>query len=132
MTSRFDCDVVGNMDEYVGCKIDRDWENRLLKITQPVMIQSFADEFNTDTGRRHRTPAESGQLLSRCAEGQGMKREEQKVFRSGVGKLLHMMRWTRPDVLNAVRELSKFMKEATQSHLKAMICVMAYVMSTPK
>jgi hypothetical protein len=41
-----------------------------------------------------------------------------------------MMRWSRPEVLNAVRELSKHMTSATLSHLKAMYRVMTYCVYT--
>ena len=41
MRNRFECD-------YLGYKIDHDRQNRTMKITQPVMIQSFADEFKLE------------------------------------------------------------------------------------
>jgi hypothetical protein len=40
------------------------------------------------------------------------------------------MKWSRPDVLNSVRELSRFMTGATTSHLKAMYRVMTYCVGT--
>ena len=48
MKARFDCDDIGEMFEYVGCKIDRDYVKRTVKFTQPVMVQSFRDEFDID------------------------------------------------------------------------------------
>jgi hypothetical protein len=55
---------------------------------------------------------------------------EQKKYRSGVGKLLHMMRWSRPETLNSVRELSGFMQGAMSAHLRAMLRVMKYCVGT--
>ena len=75
------------------------------------------------------TPAEPGSQLRRCKEGSEISK--QKKFRSGTGKLLHMMRWSRPDVLNAVRELSKHMKESNLLHYGAMCRVMEHAMKTP-
>ena len=43
LASRFDCDIVGNMDEYVGCKLERNDEEGSIRITQPVLLQSFED-----------------------------------------------------------------------------------------
>jgi len=43
-----------------------------------------------------------------------------------VGKLLHMMRWSRPEVYNAVHDLSRHMKASTAVHVKAMHRVMKY------
>ena len=48
MRSHFECDYLGPMKEYLGCNIEHDRENMTMKITQPVMIQSFVDEFNID------------------------------------------------------------------------------------
>jgi len=52
--------------------------------------------------------------------------EQQSDYRKGTGILLHMMRWSRPEVLNAVRELSRHLKEGTKKHYKQMIRVMKY------
>jgi len=60
-----------------------------------------------------------------------MEPEEQSKYRSGVGKLLHMMKWTHPEMLNAVCELSRFMMDASWAHMKAMYRAMSYALSTP-
>ena len=62
MKGLFDCDDVGEMKEYVGCKIERDVKGGSLKLTQPVLIQSFEDEFDLP-GRQYDTPAESKRQL---------------------------------------------------------------------
>jgi hypothetical protein len=131
MMMRFDCDEVGNMDEYVGCKLERNWDEGWIKFTQPVLLQSFHDEFDLPDEKSPTTPAEPGQILMRCEEKDGMSAEKQGSYRSGVGKLLHMMRWSRPEILNAVRELSKNMKVASEAHLKAMHRTMKYCLATP-
>jgi hypothetical protein len=56
----------------------------------------------------------------------------QQAYCKGVGKLLHMTRSTRPEIMNAVRELSRFTGGALMGHLKAMYRVMAYCVSTSK
>jgi hypothetical protein len=43
---KFDCNKIGNMDKYVGCKVDRNFDDKSIKLTQPVMLQSFVDEFS--------------------------------------------------------------------------------------
>jgi hypothetical protein len=54
-----------------------------------------------------------------------------KTYRSGVGKLLHTMRWSRLDVLNAARELSESMMVARQAHRKAMQQTLQCCLNTP-
>ena len=50
---------------------------------------------------------------------------------SGVGKLLYLMKLMRPDILNAVRELSRFMGRAGLVQFKALYRVMKYCVGTP-
>ena len=46
--SRFDCDDIGEVKEYIGCKIDKDVKDNIFKFTQPAIIQSFRDEFELE------------------------------------------------------------------------------------
>jgi hypothetical protein len=130
MTDRFDCDEVGELTEFVGCKLDRTDDS--LRITQPVLMQSFVDEFELPEGPAVATPAEPGSVLMKAREDEKVDAKTQTMFRSGVGKLIHMMKWSRPDVLNAVRDLTRQMSAATMCHVKAMKRVMTYLTAMPK
>ena len=54
----------------------------------------------------------------------------QREYRSGIGKLLHMTRWTRPEIYNSVRELSRYLGKCTKEHLRAMKRAMNYCVKT--
>ena len=95
------------------------------------MLQSFQDEFDLSEIGAPRTPAAPGTMLSKTNSKGEISPEAQKIYRMGVGKLLHMMRWTRPEIMNAVREHSRYMSGALLLHLKAMYRVMGYCVSTP-
>ena len=41
MTPRFDCEEIGEVDEYIGCKVKRKHEENSIRLTQPVMLQSL-------------------------------------------------------------------------------------------
>jgi hypothetical protein len=125
LTNELECDDNGEMKKYVGVKMDYDKENQMLKMTQPVLLQSFKDEFELPT-ENFNTPASPGSTLQLVEDGETIGKEEQSKYRSGVGKLLHMMRWSRPDILNAVRETSRFMGEANPAHEKAMLRILKY------
>jgi hypothetical protein len=132
MTDRFDCDIIGNMNEYVGCKLDRNIEEGWIRFTQPVLLQSYTDEFNIPADVVPSIPAEDGQILVPCEPADGVKESVQAMYRSGVGKLLHMMRWSRPEMLNSVRELSRHMKVASPVHVKALFRALKYCTLTPE
>jgi hypothetical protein len=89
MMDLFDCDDVGELKEYVGCKVDYDRNAGTMKLTQPVMIQSFQDEFELPEGKSSNTQAIPGTVMS---EGEVINQVDDKIqstYRSGIGKLLH-------------------------------------------
>jgi hypothetical protein len=65
--SRFGCDDLGELNEYVGCKIDRNEDS--VKFTQPVMIQNYEDEFDLNKTRQVFTTAEQVKVLMKCDKG---------------------------------------------------------------
>ena len=104
-----------------------------MKFTQPVMVQSFCDEFDIEDAMKRppATPAEPGSVLLPAQPEDYVSSEKQSYYCSGVGKMLHMMRWSRPETYSSTRELSRSLKGASQLHIKAMHRQMAYVASTP-
>jgi hypothetical protein len=112
MMDRFDCDEVGELKEHVGCEIDRDLTEGSVKLTQPVLLQSCGDEFDLPKGETPNAPAIPGIVLHKGRTDDAVNEKELFTHQSGVGKLLHMMKWTRQEILNAVRELSRFMSGA--------------------
>lgn len=132
MKKRFDCDDIGELKEYVGCKIYHDREKRTLKITQPVLLQSLRDEFVLPDGEPPITPAIERTVLMRGKPEDHVSPDDQSVYRTGVGKLLYLMKWSRVEMLNSIRELSRFMSGATEAHMAAMHRAMKYCLGTPK
>jgi hypothetical protein len=54
LLSLFSFKDVGEIKEYVGCRIKSDRENGWIRLTQPVKIQKFVDKYGIDINR---TPA---------------------------------------------------------------------------
>jgi hypothetical protein len=54
----------------------------------------------------------------------------QNEFRSGVGSLLYLVKHSRPDIANSVRNLSKVMDGATEAHQKILYQTNKYVSDT--
>ena len=57
---------------------------------------------------------------------------EHATYRSGVGTLLYLTKHNRPDLCNAVRELSKRLDKPTPIHLKELYRIIIYVLSTKR
>jgi hypothetical protein len=122
---------IGELKEYVGCKIGIDRKDRSLKITEPVVLQSSEDEFKLP-GAKYSTPTEAGQALEEAEERNYLPPEDHFIIQSGARKLLHMMRWSRPEAWNATRDLSRRMGKAKGAHMKAMLKQMKFCVDTPK
>ena len=124
----FNCDDQGVMQEYIGCKVER--QSGSIKIMQPVLLQSFKDEFGAEASDKVGTPAIPGKVLTQGDPD--LTTYQQFTYRSGTGKLIHLSKWSRPDILNAVRELARYMSTPTTKHVDAMMRCMSYVLNTPK
>ena len=56
--------------------------------------------------------------------------KEHAIYRSGVGTLKYLTKQSRPDISNAVRELSKTMDRPAPFHIKEMYRIIRYVLET--
>jgi len=61
LMKQFDCSDEDGLDEYVGCKIVKNSKEKWMKFTQPVLLQSFDDEYKTNDLMEFETPMETGQ-----------------------------------------------------------------------
>ena len=127
LMSRFDCKDCGELDEYVGCRITK--LQGAIKFTQDVLLQSYEDEFDLPS-RNYATPAKPGNVLTKGDTDSALDSEMQTKYRSGVGKLIHMIEWSRPDICSAVRDLTRHMQQATKACLDAMYRLIAYIVRT--
>ena len=59
-----------------------------------------------------------------------LKEELQKKYRSGVGTLLYLVKHSRPDIANSVREHAKVMDGANMYHYKELLRTLKYVVDT--
>ena len=76
-------------------------------------------------------PAGNGEHIKRPDEGEPtLGKDDQTMYRRGVGLLLYLIKFSRPDISNAVRELSKVMDGATLGNMKSMLRTIKYVLDT--
>ena len=56
----------------------------------------------------------------------------QMRYRSGVGKLLYLIKWSQPEITNSIWELTCFMTEAYPNCMKGMEHVMQHILCMPE
>ena len=81
--------------------------------------------------KTYKTPGTPGYSTVRPKEDEEtLPAAEQKMFRSLVGSLLYLVKHSRPDIANAVRELTKVMDRANQRHLQEGLRIVKFVLDT--
>jgi hypothetical protein len=75
MKARFDCDDIGELTEYVGCNVARTED--YVRFTQPVLMQSYVDEFSIESGRSVCTPIKTGKVLVKGEDGSQLNLKDQ-------------------------------------------------------
>jgi hypothetical protein len=79
----------------------------------------------------HSTPETPRLNIVRPTDGiEGINKILQFRYRSGVGMLLYMIKNSRPDIANFVRELSKSLDSAAIAAYKEMLRVTKFVLNT--
>ena len=94
-----------------------------------MLLQSFENEFELPSDSVE-MPAKPGNILTKGDPSLAVSPAVQTYFRSGVGKMIHLMGWSKPMISNAVRDFSRHMQMANESHIQAMHRVMQYCRDT--
>jgi hypothetical protein len=127
LKKHFELDEVGPLQEYIGCKVEYNRDEGYIHLTQPVLCQSLEDEFELPE-REYETPAVAKEVLRK---GEVILNEkDHRNYRKGVGKIIHLAKYARPELCNATRELSRFGGAPTISHEKALYRCMKHVTGT--
>ena len=121
-----------NLKDYLSCEIHFSSNRRSAILHQSHIIKSIRKEFGKDVEgmQEYKTPGTPGQGMVRGSDGVTVTSDEQRRFRMGIGKLLYLVKHTRPDIANAVRELSKMLDCTNPNAMKEMFRVIKYVLDT--
>lgn len=124
---------LGVMEHFVGCHLIENKSRDTMWIHQPKLIKHLEESFKSliTSDRVFKTPAAPKTVIMRPQEGDTkISAADQSLYRSGVGMLLYLIKHSRPDLSNSIRELTKVLDGATPAHWKAMLRVIKYVFDT--
>ena len=130
LSIRFNITDGGELSYILQMEVHRDRGQRILYLSQRKYISDICKEYcpKVVENRVPKTPMVPGKFL---IEGPVLtKQQEQELgikYRHLVGALAHVQRGTRPDIANAVRELSRCLNCYNQEHFKAALRVVNYL-----
>ena len=129
--------VEKSMGDYLSCEVKFDGGDGDKKtcawLGQPHMVKKIEKTFGDKVKSLpvYKTPGTPGFSVVRPREEEPTIDEaKQSEYRSGVGMLLYLIKHSRPDLSNAIRELTKCLDRATPAAYKEMMRVIKYVLDT--
>jgi hypothetical protein len=124
---------VEEVTDYLGCEILINKQRTKAWLGQPTMIKKIETTFGKliKSSCVYKTPGTpSYNIIRPTNENEQIGEEDQQIFRSGVGSLLYLVKHSRPDISNVVRELAKCMGAATPAAFKELKRVIKFVLDT--
>jgi hypothetical protein len=125
--------VEDDLEDYLSCEIRFNKTRTKVWLGQPHLIKKLEKKFGEMVKglMKYQTPGTPHTGIMRPKEGDLLVGEEQQeLYRSGVGMLLYLVKHSRPDIANAVRELSKCMTGAKTAAFKELMLVIKFVLDT--
>ena len=119
MTISLSCEITMSKDQ------DKAW------LYQPHLIKKLEKKFAEEVSglAKFKTPGTPRGNILRDVDNT-VDKEKHARFRSGVGTLLYLVKHTRPDIANSVRELSKAMDGPNPAAYKELLHTIKYVLDT--
>jgi transposase InsO family protein len=133
LSKTFNVKYLGKLENFIGCKLIENEARDTIWIHQPKLFKHLEQAFGklVEDVREYKTPAAPKTTIVRPQPGDPLiSVEKQKMYRSGVGMLLYLVKHSRPDISNATRELSKVGDGATEAHWKQLLRAIKYTIST--
>ena len=130
--NEFNLKIEKNVKEYLSCCIVETKEGKLTMI-QPHLLTRLTQKFGEEIKgmRKYLTPGTPRfKILKSTNDIEVLDNEHQTKYRSGVGMLLYLTKYSRPDISNIVRELSKCMDSASWGSYQELLRVIKFVDDT--
>jgi transposase InsO family protein len=123
----------GKLEYLLGMKIERNQEKQEILISSESKINDLLKDFNMHNCIPISTPMEANTLSKQDSPQTGSEewlKMQNVPYRQCVGRLLHLMRTTRPDIAYSVSVVSRFMNNPGQKHWNAVKRILRYLKGT--
>ena len=129
----FTVTVTDGTSDYLSCEVVFSNDGSRAWLGQPHLIKNLKKKFWEEVKNLqiYQTPGTPNTGLRRPTEDQPLVRKEEHTrYRSGVGMLLYLIKHSRPDIANSVRELTKLMDKPTPAAYKEMKRCIKFILDT--
>jgi Reverse transcriptase (RNA-dependent DNA polymerase) len=128
IAKRWEIKDLGEVKRILGLEITRDRAKRTIKITQTAYTDEMIAEYGLADARETKTPSVSLETLEPTSATDKLANVDQ--YRRVIGKLLYLMRGSRPDICFTVSRLSRYVAKPAEKHWRGAMQVLKYVKGT--
>jgi hypothetical protein len=131
LESKYKMKDLGDLKWCLGIEVSRHKDT--IVMSQRLYIKRLLEKFRLENCKPIDTPRQRGTVLSEnmCPKTANERFEMAKVpYRSAVGALMYLMVCTRPDIAQAVGEVSRFLENPGKEHWNAVKRILRYVHGT--
>ena len=97
--------IEDDLKDYFSCKINFSEDKKKAWLGQPHLISNLMSKFGKDVKklREYKTPGTPNlNMVHNTDDKAALSKEKQSLYQSGVGMLLYLVNYLRPDIANAV------------------------------
>ncbi|KAF0712036.1 hypothetical protein As57867_004921, partial [Aphanomyces stellatus] len=128
LKKRFEMTDLGQLKSILGIQVDV--KGHVVTMSQQGYVEVLLDKFNMVDSNPVSTPEVIGQVLKPSKLNPSQVKALYLPYRELVGSLQYLVTCTRPDIANAVRNLSKHLSCYDESHWKQAKRVLRYLKGT--
>ena len=129
----FTLKIQNDLRDYLSCEVRFNSNKTMAWLGQPHLIKNLRKRFGhlVKNLRSYKTPGTPNTHMIRNETGStALSKSDASLYRSGVGMLLYLVKYSRPDIANPVRELSKVLDCSTKTAFKELLRMIKYVLDT--
>jgi hypothetical protein len=132
LSQQFQIKDMGNLNWFLGIKIEYDEGAGDLKLTQESYIKDLLKKCQVESCRTVQTPSNFADKITDFVEDEDQPMRGNVGYREIIGSLMYLMVGTRPDIAFIVSKLSQYIKSPKSRHWNAVMWLMRYLASTSK
>jgi hypothetical protein len=129
LRKHFSMQDLGYPQTFLGLNVVRN-DDATITINQAGYIDRMLERFDMTNAVSAKTPLDPSLPLLKAKDSD--KRANVLLYQELVGSLNHLAVFSRPDISNAVSQLSQFLQDPTETHLKAARHVLRYLKGSCK
>lgn len=126
LSREFDMTDIGDVTGFLGMRIERDMDKRILRISQRRYLEGLLNRFNMSDCKPSKVPMECRLKLEKGEES----RRTSKPYRELIGCLMYATLTTRPDLCASVNYYSQFQNCPTEEHWTHLKRLLRYIKGT--